>query len=134
MITFEDETLDKVFVMEANGRGFMLVPWFKWRKSNALVARYEVDVDEEKQLASLRELAKDLGAEYDYVSVLGFVFRRFLRRMRNPLDNTKKFICSEAVAKFLYLAGLEQFKDFGTFVPEDLYEIARKDDTFLLKE
>jgi hypothetical protein len=134
LITFYDITLDRVFVMEANGRGFMLVPWSKWRKSNTMVARYSLSIGEAAQIESLRALSGSLGAEYDYVSLLGFIFRRFKKRMANPLNNPTKLICSEAVANFLAGAGLVGFGSPGTWVPEDLMDEARSREEFILEE
>ena len=134
LITFHDSYLDKVFVLEANGRGFMLVPWSKWRTNHDMVARYEVNVPEKAQLESLQKLAEMLGAQYDYVSILGFALRRFWKRMANPLDDTTKLVCSEAVAIFLRDAGLERFKEVETYTPEDILRIAREDDVFVQQE
>ena len=134
LITFRDQTLDKVFVMEANGRGFMLVPWSKWRQSHTMVARYRLTVPQGMQSFSLRELAQSLGAQYDYVSVLGFFFRRWYRRMRNPFDDPNKLVCSEAVARFLANSGIKRFENHGTWTPEDILGEAQKGEEFILEE
>ena len=137
IITFRDDTLGKVFVMEANGRGFMLVPWSKWRTHNTMIARYRVGVEPELQLESLRSLAEMLGAEYDYKSLFAFLLRRFSSRMKNPLDSSNKLICSEAVAKFLYGTlhdDMKVFSDYGTWTPEDLLKEARKRCVFVQEE
>ena len=98
-----------------------------------MLARYEVAGDTQEQ--SLKDLADSLGAEYDYVSLLGFVFRRFWRRMKNPLDNSKKLICSEAVAKFLKGIGYTEFDEPETWTPQDVLEFAqRHQDRFSLVE
>ena len=136
LITFKDETLDKVFVMEANGRGFMLRPWARWRKSNQLVARYTIAVPQHLQIDSLRKLADSLGAEYDYVSLFGFIWRRFVSRTRNPLSSSSKLICSEVVAQFLDGIDYEGlgFEDPSSWTPEDLYAEIEKRDVFVLEE
>jgi hypothetical protein len=135
IITFKDETLDKVFVMEANGRGFMLVPWSKWRTQNTLIARYRITAPSDVQLESLRELAESLGAEYDYMSLFAFVIRRFHRRMQNPLDDSSKLICSEAVARFLHgVMGGDSFIDSGSWTPEDLLAEIRASGIFVPEE
>jgi hypothetical protein len=135
LITFEDETLGKVFVMEANGRGFMMVPWAKWRDHHALVARYSLKVQAAAQRTSLRDLSDFLGTQYDYLSILGFALRRFFKRMVNPFDDGTKLVCSEAVARFLYGAGLTRFKDYGTWTPGDLLQAAKEEtDLFVLEE
>jgi hypothetical protein len=136
-LTFRDETLGRVFVMEANGRGFMIVPWAKWRTHNTLVARYRLTTDMDAQLASLRKLSEFLGSQYDYVSILGFAIRRFWSRVRNPFDSGKKLVCSEAVARFLYLTGdtsLQYFSDYGSWVPEDLLKEAESRNVFVIEE
>lgn len=137
LITFQDETLDKVFVMEANGRGFMLVPWAKWRKHNTLVARYRLRVAEDVQIGSLQQLAEFLGSQYDYVSLLGFIFRRFMGRMRNPLSKVSQLVCSEAVARFIHLTGdpsLRHFDDYGSWTPGDLLKEAESTNVFVIEE
>jgi len=126
VITFRDETLGKVFVMESTGRGFMLTPWSKWRARNQIVARYTLTVDQSRQIESLRELSDSLGSEYDYVGILGFLLRRFMKRMSNPMDNPTKLFCSEAVARFLLASGLEEFSEPATWTPQDLLLVANK--------
>ena len=134
LVTFYDETLDKVFVMEAGGRGFILTPWAKWRQSHTLACRYSLCISTRHQEESIRKLAEFLGSQYDYISLLGFVFRRWVRRMRNPLDNPNRLICSEAVAVFLRDAGLDSFSDPATWTPGDLRAHVRKDPLFDLQE
>lgn len=136
-LTFKDETLDKVFVMEANGRGFMLVPWAKFSKENQLIARYSIRTAQDEQLRSLRDLAGMLGAQYDYISIIGFILRRFWKRMRNPFSTSKKLVCSEAVARFLYQTNdpaLAKFKECDTWLPEDILAEAKGNDVFVLEE
>lgn len=137
VLTFRDETLDKVFVMEANGRGFMLVPWSTWAKGNKLVARFALTCPIEDQLMSLQQLAELLGSEYDYLSLPWFLLRRFFRRMRNPLSSTKKMVCSEAIAKFLHKTEdrrLIMFKDYASWVPDDIWSEAMINEAFMLVE
>lgn len=134
LLTFRDETLDKTFVMEANGRGFMLTPWRKWLDGHELVCRFSLSLDEKLQLTALRDLAQFLGSQYDYLSLLGFFFRRWWGRMRNPFDDPKKMICSEAVARFLYTAGLERFQNHETWTPGDLLQEAEQSPVFRLEE
>jgi hypothetical protein len=134
LITFYDETLDKVFVMEAGGRGFLLTPWAKWRQNHTLTCRYSLCISTRHQEESIRKLAEFLGSQYDYISLLGFVFRRWVRRMRNPLDSPKRLVCSEAVAMFLRDAGLEPFNEPATWTPGDLLAHARRDPLFELEE
>ncbi len=120
LITFRSTTLDKVLVFEATGKGFHLKLWKKWRRHNRLVAAYELAIPLERQLAALRRLAMDLGAEYDSLSLLHFLRRRWGKRLRNPWSSPRKLICSEAVAKFLKLCEIEAFSDPSGFTPADL--------------
>jgi len=135
LITFRDETLGNVFVMEANGRGFMLTPWGKWRESHTLVSRYSLALPPNAQKTSLQDLGNFLGTQYDYISLLGFALRRFFGRMVNPFNDPRKLICSEAVARFLAGAGLHKYREYGTWTPEDLlHEAKANPSTFLLEE
>ena len=133
-ITFRDDTLNQVFVMEANGRGFMLVPWKKWVRKNRMVVRYALATSEASQQGALQSLAKRLGDQYDYISLFGFVLRRFFKRMANPLNDSKKLICSEAVAVFLHDVGLDEFQRAETFTPQDIYQVAERSEVFVRME
>jgi len=124
LLTFHSQTLDKVLVMEATGRGFNIVPWNRWKKSHTLVARFRIIVPEATELEALRDIAKLLGSEYDTISLFGFFFRRWKTRGRNPLDDPTKLICSEAVARFLSFAGFKEFDSAGEWTPADIFQKA----------
>ncbi len=126
MITFRDATLGKVMVMEATGRGFRMVPWAGWCLHNSMKARFALRVAEDVQLTALQNLAEKLGAEYDYISLLGFLWRRWRKRYDNPLDDAKRLICSEAVATFLGLCGLKM-DDPSSYTPNDLFVLLEHD-------
>lgn len=134
LLTFYSQTLDKVMVMEATGKGFNLIPWNKWEKKNKLVARFALDIPRDKELEALHRIADKLGDEYDTVSLFGFFFRRWKKRGANPLDDPTKLICSEAVACFLQEAGIDAFQNPGEWTPADILEHAMKSDTFVRKE
>ena len=120
--------------MEANGRGFMLVPWSRWRQSHDLLSRYRLTAPKALQRLALQDLAQSLGAQYDYISIFGFFLRRWFRRMRNPFDDPNKMICSEAVSKFLATSGLKRFENHGTWTPEDILVEAKKGVDFVFEE
>jgi hypothetical protein len=134
LLTFYSQTLDKVMVMEATGKGFNLIPWNRWAKKNQLVARFALDVPRDKELEALHRIADKLGAEYDTVSLFGFFFRRWKKRGANPLDDPTKLICSEAVARFLQEVGIDAFQNPGEWTPADIFQYAMASDIFVKKE
>lgn len=137
LITFYDETFDQVFVLEANGRGYMPIPWAKWRQTHTLVRRYDLDIPLAQQQAALREMGNLLGAEYDRIGLIGHLWLKIKRRAKNPFDTPTKLICSEAVARFLYMThnvNLEIFKNYTTFTPRMIDEQARGMGIFVLAE
>jgi len=135
LLAYYSATLAQTMVLQATEIGFHLWLWRKWRRHNRLVAAYELAVPADVQLAALRRLAGDLGAEYDTVSILHFLRRRWAKRRRNPLSSPRKLICSEAVAKFLKLCGLPGFGDPASFTPADLHQaMAAAPETFRLVE
>lgn len=107
-------------MLQATGLGLHLTLWRKWRRRNRIVAVYELVSPAELQVQALRPLAADLGAEYDTLSVLHFLHRRWSKRARNPLSSPRKPICSEAVARLLKLAEVPGFHSPGSFTPADL--------------
>ena len=126
MITFRDETLGRVLVLEATGRGFWPIPWSRWRQANMLVARFALKIPPEDQLEALHRLTEKLGAEYDTVSLLGFLFRRWRKRYRNPLSSATRLICSEAVALYLSYLKLVPVNEVESYEPHDLYMVLHK--------
>ena len=134
LITFRDETFDKVFVLEANARGFMMTPWSQWSKKHKLYERYSLDIDQDIQHKALRELGEYLGAKYDYRSLFGFLPRLFFDRIRNPLSSAAKLVCSEVIAKFLHKCELFRFSDTASWTPGDIIREARNGKPFLLTE
>lgn len=134
LITFHDPGFDKVFVMEANRRGFVMVTWKRWSKTHKLYERYSLDVGHDIQVQALREIADDLGAPYDFRSLIGFLPRLILDRIRNPFSSSTKLVCSEVIAKFLYKCGLFRFEDIASWTPGDIIKEARGGKPFLLAE
>lgn len=124
LITFRDWTLGKVFVLEATGRGFRMIPWSKWRQGNQLVARFGLLAPPETQHAALRAVADRLGDEYDSLSLVGFALRRWRKRYANPLASSKRLICSEVVAEFLAGCGID-VGDTESALPVDLLQLLR---------
>ena len=135
LLTYQDETLGKVMVLEAVGVGFRMVPWTKWRQGNTLVARFGVvrgapgeAISQEVQVRALQALAGLLGEEYDTLGALGYVFKRLFKyafkKLRNPFQSPHKLFCSEAVALFLrYLKLLPEKLDPAFQSPGDLLSL-----------
>jgi hypothetical protein len=134
ILTFHSQTLDKILVMEATGRGFNVIPWKKWKNENTLVARFKIAVPEATELEALRRIATRLGSEYDTISLFGFFLRRWKKRGSNPLDDPTKLICSEAVAYFLSYAGFEEFASAGEWTPADIFLRAIESPDRFIKE
>lgn len=134
LITFRSETLGKVLLMEAVGRGFVISPWSGWRQTHQLCERYELTIPEETQRQALSNLSDHLGAEYDKFGLVGFWARRFRTRMRNPFHSTDKLFCSEAVALFLSYCGLSQFDHPEEWSPQDLLTEVKQSDKFVCVE
>ena len=121
LVTYKDETLGKVMVMEAQWRGFVIVPWTRWRQKNRLVARFSLRVPEVDQAEALRKLAGRLGEEYDTLGLFGFALRRWRKRSRNVFASSKKLYCSEACAELVRDSGIA-IGDPESFEPQDLFE------------
>ncbi len=124
LITYRSATLGRVMVLEAVGRGFHMVPWAHWKQHNTLVARFSLKVAPSRQVQALHTLTDSLGQQYDSLSLLGFLLRRWRKRARNPFDNATKLICSEVVARLLQSVSLKGFDDAGQWTPEDLLQEA----------
>ena len=135
-ITYKDLTLNRVMIMEADWKGFILVPWdTKTLKGRQLVARYTVNVPEKDQLASLHLLTFFLGTGYDFFNLLPMALRRVKKRFNNPFDHTGRLICSESVVRFLNECGATDLPFPHAWTPEDIYSyIQERPDMFKRQE
>src|SRR5512138_3338533 len=109
-------------VYEAGWRGFVAVPWDKWR------GRYEYVI-----IPALAEPLDEafplivgwLGNSYDYSGLFGMVWVRvgrwFHRRFRNPFRSRNSLFCSEAAVRAMQAVNYPEAKsmDPETITPED---------------
>ena len=134
-ITFRDQTLERVMIMEASWNGFVLIPWDeKPLMGRRLVARYSINVPVERQLAALHKLTFLLGFGYDYFSLLPLIFRRFRARFKNPFSSSRKIICSETIVTFLNTCGAADLSDPTSWTPGDLYDYVKADPEMFKRE
>lgn len=135
-ITFRDPVLNRVMVMEATWKGFEMLPWgSEDYEGRALIARYSINVPEEKKLDALNHLTYYLGNGYDYFSLIPLILRRIKARFKNPLGTASRMICSESVAVFLNSCGAANMPDASSWTPEDVYAFIKNNpDTFKREE
>lgn len=140
-ITFHSLSLQKIMVMEAVTKGYVIVPWDKWKKQNVLIARYRLNPETialDDQCKALESMGQKLGLGFDFAGLLDFLklfWRGTKVRFKNEFQNPKQLFCSEAVAEFLTAAGLEEFKDASSFRPDILRkELRGKPKHFRLEE
>ncbi len=133
LVTYRNPVFDRVMVLEAQGRGFVSIPWRRWRKKNRLVARYSLRLPDEKVMNGLRYLSGRLGDQYDMRALIGFLFRGIIGR--NFLNSPRKLLCSEAVARFLEVSGVKLPRRAGDINPKELMCFAEDHpDIFCLEE
>ena len=124
-ITFRDETLNKTVVMHATRMGFHLEPWSKFVKHNDIKAQFTCTLD---LLPGVQYMADWLGTKYDYKSIFGFIWvwiaSWFKRKIKNPLRDTSKMVCSEAMTLIIQKAGVVEAEalDPESATPEALWE------------
>jgi len=134
MITYRDETFDRVMVLEADWFGFSNVPWSVWKRKNTLLERHSIiKVDEQKTTISLSKLVDYLGSGYDYKGIISLSLRRFLKRFKNPFQSSSKLFCSESVVMFLEDFGVVS-DDCSSYTPQDVLELVRNNEGFFKKE
>ena len=125
-VIYYDETLGHPMVMHAIASGFQVSPLVSFRTHGEIVATYEA-VDPAALLVAIRALSLKLGESYDYEGVAGFLWVIVLRwlkvKRRNPVRDSSKMFCSEAVACILQqMPGAGWHGDPETTSPEDLLE------------
>jgi hypothetical protein len=129
-IIYYDGVLDHYMVMHADNLGFNIIPLKRFIHKNTIIAFYapKTNNDTKNMRYALTYVSSCLGAEYDYPAVLGFLFVITIRRwfhikMLNPLRDSSKMFCSEAVANLLKKMDIGFNKDPETTSPEDLLKI-----------
>lgn len=128
LLTFRDASLGKIVVLEAVSEGFRVVTWKSWQRHNQLVERYALTLSDDVQAQALSQLAERLGEGYDYLGAVGWLGR--LLHFGNPFASRSRLFCSEAVALFLQMCGLD-VQEPSLESPESLLERARSGVPFL---
>ena len=128
-ISFYDDCLGTRFVMQAETWGYEVRPLARWKRENILVAEFDVPGDVSD---SLKWIAESLGAPYDWSSAILSGLRRWLGRwLRGQFHSPRKLMCSEAVIRFLFHAGiLPEQLDPETTPPARLLKVISASDDF----
>lgn len=137
---YYDETLDNYMIMHATNLGFNITPLTYFVRNAKIIAFYtpKSEFYNLMMLGALKHISLDLGKEYDYTGVLGFLFAIAIRRwfhikFLNPSRDSSKMFCSEAVAKLIKHMDIGFHKDPETTSPEDLLNMM-PNDHFILSE
>jgi len=129
-LTYHCGTLGQEMVMEATLKGFNVIPWSRWKRTNRLIDRYAlVSLPEEKRKA-LQELSTKLGQDYDMQGALAFFWRSLGIRLSFLRPSRRRLFCSKAVAEFLHRAEVPHFEKMGRFSPEDIFQRIQKMPTY----
>ena len=133
-LLFFSEQFDQHMVLEVQGRGFVQVPFDVWKRSNKLLALYEIEREDKITAGAMQMLGRQLGALYDNWSLIGFLLIYVVRIWdRNDLDDKKKLVCSEMVALFLRWCRIPLQTHIDRVVPRDLWRLAEtQSDSFRL--
>jgi hypothetical protein len=127
-ISFDCAELGLKLIMHATSGGYKLNQWKRWHKGNKIVAQF---VCSEDLSDGLLKMAKQLDRDYDYLSVIMLMPRRWLGKLfRNPIHNWKKLHCSEAVVRLLQVHGFAKHLDPESTTPGDLLEFCRNNALF----
>ena len=136
-VVYYDETLGHPMVMHAIASGFQVSPLVVFRQHSEIVATYEAK-DQPALLHAIRDISLDLGEGYDYKAIAGFfwviLLKRWLRvKWRNPVRDSHRMFCSEAVARILQqMPGSGWQGDPETTSPEDLLGWVNQSSAFTL--
>ena len=103
-IAFDSIDLETRVVVQAEWYGYEIIPLWRWRRNNILVAEFEpitIDLN-----PSLPRLAQYLGAKYDYeAAILSGLFPYFTEYMKRYLKSNfkdpSKLMCAESVIRLL---------------------------------
>ncbi len=127
-LVYYDVDFRRDMVMEAEHRGFRIVPFDRFSEHNTVIAVFEPRSSLDEGLVKAVDW---LGEDFDVRGLFrmawlivsrGLKARARLRR-RNLLVGTRSLFCSEAVARVLLGARYPGFdRDPETTSPEDLYE------------
>ncbi len=124
-LLFFSEQFDQHMVLEVQGRGFVQVPFEAWKRTNKLLALYEIEREDKVTAGAMQMLGHRLGALYDNWSLIGFLLIYVVRIWdRNDLDDKKKLVCSEMVALFLRWCRIPLQTHIDRVVPRDLWRLA----------
>ena len=125
-------------VMDTTSGGVRVCAWEAFKKSNHVVKVFKCDHDLVPTMRNYYGLVGDPKDEYDYWSILGFVWIKlmwwwFAVKIRNPLNNPKAWVCSGFVHRVFNqskLPGYNEPLEYEIIDPDALYEFMVKSDVF----
>ena len=134
-ITFRDQTLDRVMIMESDWGGFTMVPWDSPTiKGKQLIARYTINAEEAVQVEAVRGLVDFLGTGYDYMSLVALAIRRLRKGFERPFTSPTKLICSESVVKFINACGVADLPKPHMWTPQDVYTFVSTNPALFIRQ
>ncbi len=102
-IVYRDEQLNQDMVLDVAFSGYRVLPYDLFAAENTILYTFEPDID---LMPGLRVVARWLGKPYDWRAFVAF--NRWFRSVkRNPTENPKAIICTEAVVHVLRISGYE---------------------------
>lgn len=128
-ISFDCGELGQRLIMHATVGGYKLNHWRRWKRGNTVVAQFACREDLSD---GMRTMARQLDHEYDYLSVIMMIPRRWLGRLfRNPVRDRRRLHCSEALVRLLQAHGFARDLDPESTTPGDLLEFCRGNAAFV---
>ncbi len=114
-IKFYDEFLGAWLIMHADWPGVIIEDAELFEIHNTVIEEYEID--DPRLKATLRKNLRHLRKKYDYWNTIGWAwvitFKRWSKKkFRNLMDDPKKLMCTDFVARFIgdnYEVSNEQF-------------------------
>jgi len=134
-IRFEVE--GEPILIEANAHGVVCEHYESFKKHNAIVAEFELNITQEQEHAIVAYALKQLLRPYDFPGLLGFGWvllnKMIGRKVKQPFVEKSAYFCSELVIAALQSANfpLSHFLDRHITSPEDIIEFL--DSSFLAK-
>ena len=129
-LTYRDETLDDLWLLEADRGGFMAQRRAVFERDNVIVIDVPVDIPIEAVRAADRWVGE---VGYDYEGLIGNAIARIANwcrfKVRSVVHAPKSMFCSEAMVRLLQLAkypGIEGLVPWKTD-PEMLLQFLTKD-------
>ena len=107
-------------ILEASSGSLHMISQAWWKKKNRVIMEVSIDITRSQWGQLMTEIRGQSGAPYSWKQIGGIMLRELFQLSRNPVPDSRGWICSEVGAHFIEILGQSTGKDREDVTPYDI--------------